>query len=318
MLEQTNAMDSSASVAAPNTTGSTQRKCINNVTILLALSVIQIISGTLFNGFVIIVLTVDRRLREVPANAMLLSLAISDFFACAVVLPYHVYVGILHVNQNEVHLTMLAFSLTVSMVGTVILTGDRFLAIVYPLRYNIFVTITRTRNVLISNWFLSSTYSVIFWMAMRFRIQGIRYFSALLNVCGILTTLVLYGVIFRAAFRQIRRIKSNEGNIRRTGLVVFKRTLRSAKTSGSIVFLFTASYLPVFVLAAYNEARSVSVSIFNDHTIWLLCLGFLNSSVNPLVYCMFSEKLRHIILGYWRRLVVARQNTCDVPAASVI
>ncbi|XP_028392562.1 beta-3 adrenergic receptor-like [Dendronephthya gigantea] len=313
-------MNSSTPVDARNTTASAQHRCINNVTILVVLSVVQIISGTLFNGFVIIVLSIDRRLREVPANVILLSLAISDFLASAVVLPYHVYVGILHVNENDVHLTMLVFSLTVSMVGTVILTADRFLAIVYPLRYNILVTISRTRNALVSNWLLSATYALIFCVAMRARLQGIRYISALLNVCGILTILVLYAVIFRAACRQIRLIKSNEGNIRRTSLVVFKRTLRSAKTSGSIVFLFTASYLPLCALGAYNEARSVPISIFNDHTIWLLCLAFLNSSVNPLVYCMFSEKLRHIILGYWRRLVgmLARQNTYDVPPPSVI
>lgn len=298
----------------PNLTEFTRNDKINNATTFLVLSLLQIITGSLFNGFVISLLLVNQRLREIPANVILLSLAISDFFACAVVLPYHVYL-VLHVYENRMHLTLLLFSMTVSMIGTVVLTADRFLAIVYPLRYNVLVTIRRTRYVLVSYWLLSILYATIFYIALCYQIKGMRYFLLLVEFCAVLTILVFYGVIFRAAFRQIRQIKYQDGDVRGAGVAVFKRTLSSAKTSGSIVFFFVVSYLPVFILAACNEYRSVPISTYNDYIIWLLCLAFLNCNINPLLYCMFSEKLRHIILGHWRRMVVCHR-THGVPTQS--
>ena len=286
-----------------NFTEFSQHEKVHHLTAFIVLSVLQIISGSLFNGFVISLLVINHRLLAVPANVTLLSLAISDFLACAVVLPYHVYL-VLGIKENAIQMTLLFFSVTLSMAGTVILTADRFLAIVYALRYNVLVTITRTRYALVCSWLFSLLYSTMFYIALRLGITEMRYLLLIVKVCGISVILLCYCVIFRAACRHIRRIKNQERSLRRASAVVLKKTLISAKRSGSIVFLFAICYLPVFCLAAYNEIRSVPPSIYNDYVIWLLCLAFFNCSVNPLLYCMFSEKLRLIVLGYWHRMFV--------------
>lgn len=294
-----------------NLTEFTQHEKVHDIPAFIVLSVLQIVSGSLFNGFVISLLLINHRLLEVPANITLLSLAISDFLACAVVLPYHVYL-VLDIRENEIQMTLLFFSVTLSMTGTVILTADRFLAIVYALRYNVLVTITRTRYALVCSWLFSLLYATMFYFALRFGITEMRYLLLIVKVCGISTILLCYCVIFRAVCRHIRRIKNQERSLRRASAVVLKKTLISAKRSGSIVFLFAVCYLPVFCLAAYHEIRAVPPSIYNDYVIWLLCLAFINCSINPLLYCMFSEKLRLIILGYWRRMF-AFHRTHDSP-----
>ena len=289
--------------ASSNFSEFTRDERIHNMPAFFIFSVLQIVTGSVFNGFVITLLIINHLLLETPANIILLSLAISDFLACAAVLPYHVYL-VHDMKENEIQMTLLFFSVTLSMTGTVVLTVERFLAIVYALRYNGLVTITRTRYAIVCSWLFSLLYSAMFYLALRFKITKMRYVLLFVKVCGILVILVCYGVIIRAACRHIRRIKMQERSLRRASAVVLKRTLISAKRSGSIVFVFTVFYLPVFGLAAYNEIRSVPPSMYNDHVIWLLCLSFLNCSVNPLLYCMFSEKLRLLTLGYCRRMFV--------------
>ena len=270
----------------------------------MVLSLLQIVTGSLFNGFVIMILLINYRLLQVPAHLILFSLAISDFFACAVVLPYHVYL-IIHMNETQLHHALLLFSMTVSMTGTIVLTADRFLAVFYALRYNVIVTIKRARYVITGYWLMSLFYAVSFYIAVRYQIKGVRYFMVLVKFSAVVAIFVLYAFIFRAACRQISKIKRQEGgDPRRASVVLFKKALCSAKKSGSIVFFFAVTYLPVSVLGACNEYRAVPISTYNDYTLWLLCLAFLNCSVNPLIYCMFSEKLRPIILGYWRRIFV--------------
>ena len=54
--------------------------------------VVEIAAGSLLNSLVILVLPIfNRRPLEILANVILLSLAVSDLFACSIVLPYHLH-----------------------------------------------------------------------------------------------------------------------------------------------------------------------------------------------------------------------------------
>ena len=286
-----------------------QNEPINFETGFIIFSLVEIIAGSLLNGFVVFVLFFNQRLLEIPANLILLSLTISDFFVCSIVLPYHVY-ELLHLRETVVHQALLLFSMTLGMLGIVLLTADRFFAIIWPLRYNAIVTIQRTRLVLVLNWFISLLHSVAFIVAERCKVKGRRYFISFVNFSAFLAILVLYGVIFRAACRQIKMIHDRSQALRSVGFVVFRRTLKSAKTSGSIVFLFIVTYLPVCVNSIIHARRKVPVSIFNEGTAWLLVLVYLNCTVNPLVYCAFSGNLRAVIRKTLRWLwnCVCRQS----------
>ena len=257
-------------------------------------NVVEIVAGSLFNSLVILVLIFNRRLLEIPANVILLSLAISDLFACSMVLPYHLY-EILNLRETLVHQALLLFSMTVGMFGIVLLTGDRFMAIVWPLRYNRIVSLSRTRFVLVANWLFSFLHAVMYCVAGRYKIKGIRYLIALVNFGAVLAILILYGIIFRAACRQIRLIHDRRQVLRSVGFIIFRRTLKSAKSCGSIVLFFAVTYLPVCINSIFYEMRKVAVSFFNERTAWLLALVYLNCSLNPLLYCAFSSNLRAII-----------------------
>ena len=102
-------------------------------------------------------------------------------------------------------------------------------------------------------------------------------------------------MIFHAARRQIKWIEDRNKALKRVGFVAFKRTLKSAKTGGSVVFFFAVTYLSVFINSVVNESRSVPLSIFNKRTAWLLALAFLNCTINPILYYALSEEFCSVI-----------------------
>ena len=267
----------------------------------IVFTLLEISLGTWLNGFIIFVLFFNHHLLEIPANIVLLSLAISDFFSCGVVLPYHLY-EIIHLRETLFHQTLLLFSMTVGMIGILLLTGERFLSIICPLRYNALVTLSRTRSALTTSWLLCFVHSAIYYIAGQYKIRGTRYLISFVNFVAVLAMFVLYGVIFRAAFRQIRMVHNRRTALRSTGFVVFRRTVKSAKICGSLVLFFALTYLPVCINAITYEMRKVPVSLFNKGTAWLLTSVYLNCSVNPLLYCAFSPNLRAFVCKTWRRI----------------
>lgn len=207
-------------------------------------SLAEIITGSFLNGFVIFLLFLNRRLLEIPANLILLSLSISDFLSCSVVLPYHLY-EILHLRETLVHHAALLFSMTLGMFGIVLLTADRFCAIIWPLRYGPQVTMRRTRLVLVANWSVSFLYAGFSCVAVVLKKRGLRYFLSFVNFTAVLIIFVLYSFLFRAACRHIKMMHDRERLARAVGFFVFKRTLKSAKTCGSVVLVFAVTYLPL-------------------------------------------------------------------------
>lgn len=92
------------------------------------------------------------RFLKSPANIVLLSLVISDLLAGSIVLPYHLH-KVSYGSETLAHQAFLLFSMTVGMFGTVLVTADRFLAIILPLRYTLLVTTLKARFVVIISSF---------------------------------------------------------------------------------------------------------------------------------------------------------------------
>ena len=135
----------------------------------------------------------------------------------------------------------------------------------------------------------------MFCVAGRYENNGLRYFLCLVNFLSVLAIFILYGITFRAACRPIKLIHDRRQALRNVGFIVFRRTLKSAKSCGSIVLFFAVTYLPVCINSIFYEMRNVSMSIFNDRSAWFLALVFLNCTLNPFLYCAFSSNLRAII-----------------------
>ena len=214
-----------------------------------------------------------------PAHILLASLAVSDLAVGLVGQPLF----IVHLFSRTRTVALVYFICSSFFCGATFLTItaislDRFLALQLHLRYHSLVTTFRVIAVVLLIWsasaFLSSTF---IWNSDLF------YFSK----SPVTWTLAVGNfVVFLKLFLVVRRheaqIHLQQQGRNRTNLTSIKRLKKSAFNTFLVFILLVCCYLPSSLnLADVNIPYSPVVTMF-----------FLNSSLNPLVYCCRVRELR--------------------------
>ena len=223
-------------------------------------------------------------------RTLLLSLAVSDLGVGIFVQPFYTSLLVKWLKQNTPHCISFKVFLFIcilftgaSFFGVVAVSVDRFLAIHLHLRYQELVTHKRVLAVTISTWVLSAvTCLTLLWVSLATRALILSF----IIIVGLLLTAVVYVRIYFAVRRHksqmqahhVRRIThtdemANIADIVKTAVGVFYIYL---------VFLFC--YLPYFVSLAALKIVGLSDAL-NKLYIFSFTLMFLNSSLNPVIYC---------------------------------
>lgn len=264
--------------------------------IYLTTSVIQVVLGSILNGCVIYLFKRNCHLLDIPSNLILLNMSIMDFISCFLLLPCETYLIVNKENGmlENVPYVVLFLTLNVSMHGAVLMSVDRLLTVIYPLRYYVIVTATRIRRILAFNWFLSFVFNILLFATYPLKNKGLGYFIAVKDILCFLIICISYSAICYIASKQVRKITSKDGEMTawQYSRLVCKRSLKSAKKSGAVVFFFLLSCAPFTLLHLYfnfSAKRETNESMF-----WSFTLLFWQSSLNPLLFLAFSDKLRTI------------------------
>ena len=238
---------------------------------------------------------------SLPKNlrVLLLNLAFSDLTVGLVVQPiYIIHLTFPFESHHGDNLQMNTLALVtglvfvcVSILGVLILSVDRFLAVYLHLRYQEIVTPKRVVSILISSWVISTTFS-LFWIVQEYRDFLRIFLNVFLATC--LTTIALlqckiYSIVRRHRFqiraRQVQGSIQTEDETRAT----FERQKSSVRSAFYIYCLLLACYLPkIFTKFATMKSEEILAKILHQYTITFV---FANSCLNPLIYCW---KLRHI------------------------
>ena len=245
-----------------------------------------------------------RKTSSLPKNlkTLLLSLAVSDLGVGLLVQPMYI-AFIMDSQQNNAtndtdNVIYLAFLIPVnlfifaSLFSVTALCADRFLAIYLHLRYQERVTYKPVAAVVVSIWVISALISLI-----RFFIpKSIMYVSFIIidSACIITTTSLnvkLYLTLRRHINKfQVPRVAQND-----QGESV-QRKRKSAMASLYVYMVFIVCYLPntcrLFITAAIPEPR-IDVKHLGFYSLTLL---FLNSTLNPLIYCWKMKRIQHTIV----------------------
>ena len=176
-----------------------------------------------------------------------------------------------------------------SFLGVVALSGDRFLAVHLHLRYQELVTHKRVVAVVISIWVSSAFLSLLYLCVST------NEFYNVIAIAGVLGLIVSGGFCYKiliAVWRHKNQIQALQiQQEAQNGQIANAARLRKSAISAFYVYLvFFLCYLPQlcgFVVVTISDFNT-GVKVF---FLFSTSLVFLNSALNPVIYCW---KMRHI------------------------
>ncbi|KAL9956622.1 hypothetical protein ACROYT_G038125 [Oculina patagonica] len=263
-------------------------------------------TATLWNTVAIYAM---RKTSSLPKTlkTLLLSLAVSDVGVGLVGQPLYTALLVKWIQQNnpscstyKTFVIITQFFTAASFLGVVALSVDRFLAIHLHLRYQELVTHKRVVAVVISIWALSALYSsMTLWVP--YDIHSLITFI-LAFVCLVLTTLV-YIRIYLAVQHHKNQIQALQvQQVAQTGeMANFATLIKSAAGIFYVYLMFLFCYLPYFIASVALKMHGPSIAL-KGYFISSFTVVYLNSSLNPVIYCWKMRHIRHAIMDILRHM----------------
>ncbi|XP_068602237.1 trace amine-associated receptor 13c-like [Brachionichthys hirsutus] len=299
----------------PELFNSSCRKAIRpyyaSILIYITLSFISIVT-VLLNMMVIISISHFKQLHT-PTNLLLLALAVSDCsLGLLLVFQISLVGGCWFVGDVMcVMYFVLYYFFTASSIGIMVLISvDRYVAICHPLHYSTKVTKKRTHICVCLCWmFCILVHSLILKDNLRqpggFNscvgqcVINLNYASGLADmvlsfIIPVTVIILLYMRVFVVAASQARAMRSHVTSVTlkySAKTTAKKSELKAAFTLGVVVVVFLLCVCPYFciLLSAQDSRVDAETSAF------MMCLLYLNSCLNPLIYALFYPWFRKSI-----------------------
>ena len=200
------------------------------------------------------------------------------------------------------HLAYILVSLacSVSLCTMTAISVDRFMALHFHLRYPDMMTNKRAVNISLSLWFLACTTSCI----RLWNVTCAKLVMALgIAICLMISTL-LYITIYQIARKHQLQIQIQQQPAMQTVIVDHKQNLARWKRSA----LNTSIYYICMILCYFPMFTSLLLLGINpklERQEWDLTMNmvFMNSSINPVLYCWRLRELRHAVLKIIKQLL---------------
>lgn len=251
----------------------------------------------------LVILQVIWRKQELhtPSFILLFCLAASDLLVGLVCQPFYVAFKITELIDNFGAYCILRMIQSISGwtttgVSLAILSGvsiDRLLVLTLHLRYNTIVTVQRVLQTVFVVWMLS-----VAIVMLRFWIRQWLIFPVAIVVTSFLVTTISTLKIFQIVRRHQRQIFQQQRV--QSNIVDVLKCRKSAVTVLYVYGLFIIFYLPlcatmvVETLAGYT----LRVKIAYDYAATAV---FINSFLNPIVYCFRIEEIRRAVKNLLKR-----------------
>ena len=264
------------------------------------------IANCVFNSFLsytaimlnVVTIHAIRKTSSLPKTlkTLLLSLAVSDLGVGLFIQPFYTSLLIKWLQQSNpscntytaFQIISYSFSLA-SFLGVAAVCVDRFLAIHLHLRYQELVTHKRVVAVVILIWLLSAFLSLtVFWIPL----DMFSYIMAILLVLGAILVTMAYVRIYLVVRQHKNRIQFLQV-ARADNVANFSSLVKSSVGIFYVCFVFLVCYMPYLIYLVAIKMNGPNI-VLKRYVIFSLTLVFLNSSLNPVIYCW---KMRHIRLA---------------------
>lgn len=266
--------------------------CILNVPLIL----ICIVG----NALVLIAASKSRRIRS-SSMEILSSLAFSDLLVGIIAQPLF----LAHQFTKESFLNSLMVLIVnpvcgVSLWTLTAISVDRFLALHFHMRYATLVTTTRVKISIAFIWLYNFVSSALYYL-----VPFIYFFiMTLTTVICILTFFLAYlGIYFIVRHHQLQihaqqqtvESKDVAGNVHGISMARLKK---SAMNTFVFFIFFVICYLPMYALLTFAISKRAQWTTEYDFSITVV---FLNSAINPFLFCWRLQELRRNVLKTLRK-----------------
>ena len=284
---------------------------------LIALNIFPSIFATLGNVLILVALQKVSSIHP-PTKLLFRCLAVTDLCVGLLGQPLYVYVNYigLHFDIGKFMVELqgvLNFALVllfaVSPLTSAAISVDRLLALLLGLRYRHVVTLRGARVVIACVWFIAVSNASLLWLDFiqfsdEVYLASWWTFLALIMVSTIISTFSYTKIFFtlRHQQAQVRDHVQPEQSSRVRSVLNIARYKKTVYSVAWIQFAMLACYGPyivmAFVLNFGNVVYSTEIEIAHR---FFFCVFFLNSSLNPVLYCWKIKDVRQEVKNLIRK-----------------
>ena len=284
---------------------------------LIALNIFLSISATLGNALILVALRNVSSIHP-PTKLLFRCLAVTDMCVGLLCEPLYVYVkyitmsldiGNYIVELDYVSLFIICVLLSVTILTSAAISVDRLLALLLGLRYRHVVTLCRVRVVIACVWFIAVSNASLFCVARilfhdKLELASLWTLRAF-AIFSIIVSTFSYTKIFFTLRHQQAQVQDHvqpEQSSRVRSVLNIARYKKTVYGVAWIQFAMLACYGPITVMGFLwyfgNIDYSTEIRIAKE---FFRCLVFLNSSLNPVLYCWRIKDVRQEVKNTIRK-----------------
>ena len=263
------------------------------------------VTALLGNALILIALHKESSL-HLPSKLLLRSLATTDLGVGLISEPLTIIYWISEVNEHKnicpsvLSAAMLTGSIlcSISLLTLTAICVDRLLALLLGLRYRQVVTLKRTYVIVVTIWIVSAVVSAVqYWNG----VMSLWYWIIIIPLC-VVTSIFSYTKIFFTLRHHQNQVQDHVQQPNQTNQLNTARYKKAVSTAIWLQLTLAACYLPYGVAVALWTNSEPSASLYQ---LWIYShtLVYLNSSLNPILYCWKLEEVRQAVKDTIRQVL---------------
>jgi len=244
-----------------------------------------------------------------PSKLLLRSLATTDLCVGLIAEPLAITYWMSVVNEHWntcPHLTAASFIIGYNLCGVSVgtmtaISVDRLLALLLGLRYRQVVTLNRTYVIVFTLWLLPAVFSAMYlWNPLTTLWYGIVN----IPLCLIIS-ISSYTKIFLSLRYHQNQIRDRVQQPNQTNQLNIARYKMAVSSAIWLQLTLVACYLPYSIVEALRAKSGLSESLYLAW-IYTATLVFLNSSLNPILFCWKLNEVRKAAKDTIRQVLCLR------------
>ena len=284
---------------------------------LIALNIFLSIFATLGNVLILVALRNVSSIHP-PTKLLFRCLAITDLCVGLLGQPLYIYFWCITISLDNgnrivelvyVYLFIIRVLVAVFILTAAAISVDRLLALLLGLRYRPVVTLRRVRVVITCVWFIAVSNASLYCVgSILFHYESLLaswWTYRAFIIFSIIVSTFSYTKIFFTLRHQQAQVQDHvqpEQSSRVRSVLNIARYKKTVYSVAWIQFAMLACYGPNIVMAFLwnfgNIDHSTEVMVAGEVS---LCLIFLNSSLNPVLYCWRIKDIRQEVKNLIRK-----------------